>query len=135
MIVKRIILPDKDKITWTHELTRLINGKPEMEPSAASICIIDGWGFSVGKNGENICIGPVDIHGNPLPAYHDTTLEPINGVSKINNEELVGDNDSQYQEDGIMIHRRPGRPRIINGKMSRMTAWRRQQEEKQGVLL
>ena len=129
-----IKLPDKDREYWTKEVSRIVGGKRISEPSAASINIIDGLGFGVTKEGFTVCIGPVDVTGNPLPDGHQTAQDGENPCNIINSDRLPMADDSQIQDNGIMLHRKRGRPLKPDDEICRMTRWRRQQKEKQGLL-
>lgn len=131
-----VILPNKEKEYWVNEVPRVIDKKRILEPTAASINIVDGLGFGVNKKGLTVCIGPVDINGNPLSDAHQTTPASKNGVSKpLTDKESKALLLQAQNNEGFETSKNVGgRPRKSDDKISRTTRWRRQ-NEKQGVLL
>lgn len=98
------------------------------------VFICDGIGYSVTPLGGTVCIGPVNADGSPREVVSSAPVSVSvaeKGVTKIKSDVTVRDK----LPEGILLQpKKRGRPRKIDDDISRMTAWRRKQEEKQGVL-
>lgn len=132
----KVILPDKEKEYWTKEVSRVANGHRFFEPSAASINIVQGLGFGVTKEGYTVCIGPVDINGDPLPDGYDThRILKTEVLKQPESIKPLSINIQAHNNRGYETTKNVGgRPRKPDDKISRVTRWRRE-KEKQGVLL
>ena len=100
------------------------------------VFICDGIGYCVTPLGGTVCIGPVDDDGNPLA--DDALTAPVSVQAAVEVVTKIDDviNITDKDNGGILLQpKKRGRPRKTGDDISRMTTWRRQQEEKQGVLI
>lgn len=127
----------KDNIYWTNEEPVIIrvNGKEhiEMQPTSKSLCVIDGVGFGVTKDGFTFCAGQVrevtaDRHQNYRDNKEVVSKPPISSLPSGNH--LHAQNNGGFET----FKNLGGRPRKKDNEISRTTRWRRK-KELQGVLL
>lgn len=110
------------------------NDAPDFWTKNNSVYITGGRGYCVTPAGGRVCIGAVDQGGNPQEPVFSATDSPLD--SKIDVSKLLTKGIIPKAENGGSFEtlKHPvGRPRK-QGELSRVTAWRRQREETQGVL-
>ena len=124
-------------IYWTNEEKVIVkSGSKEyidMQPTAKSLCVIDGVGFGVTPEGFTYCAGKVR---DASTERHQTARQPQDSVSKPITSSLPNTKISHTQNDGGFETPKNtgGRPRKPDDQISRTTRWRRE-IERQGTLL